>query len=108
MSVGPDTSLGTAWPSREVFRELASDRRVIPVVRRLLADSETPLGLYRKLANDEPGTFLLESAEHGGNWSRYSIVGARSAAILTAQDGQTRWIGVAPTGVPTSGPVTQT
>lgn len=104
----PGAVLGETWPNFAEFEELAANRRVIPVVRRLLADSETPLGLYRKLANDEPGTFLLESAEHGGNWSRYSIVGARSAAILTAQDGQTRWIGVPPTGVPTSGPVTQT
>jgi anthranilate synthase component I len=39
---------------------------VIPVVRRLLADGETPIGLYRKLAGERPGTFLLESAEHGG------------------------------------------
>ncbi len=56
---------------------------MIPVVRRLMADAETPVGLYRKLAQDRPGTFLLESAEHGGVWSRYSIVGARSHAVLT-------------------------
>ena len=40
-----------------------------------MADAETPVGVYRKLAKDAPGTFLLESAEHGGVWSRYSIVG---------------------------------
>ena len=83
--------------------ELARERRVIPVVRRLLADAETPLSLYRKLARDEPGTFLLESAEHGGVWSRYSIVGARSHATLTEKDGEAYWIGEAPAGVPTSG-----
>jgi anthranilate synthase component 1 len=69
-----------------VFAELARTRRVIPVVRRLLADGETPLGVYRKLAKGEPGTFLLESAEHGGVWSRYSIVGARAAATLTERE----------------------
>jgi len=42
------------------FRELARDRRVIPVSRRLLADAETPLSVYRKLAGGRPGTFLLE------------------------------------------------
>ena len=31
------------------------DRRVIPVVRRLLADGETPIGLYRKLAGERAG-----------------------------------------------------
>ena len=91
------------WPSLEEFRELARDRRVIPVVRRLLADAETPIGLYRKLARDQPGTFLLESAEHGGVWSRYSIVGARCRAVLTERDGEATWIGEPPVGVPTSG-----
>lgn len=108
MSTGPDGSLGSIWPNLETFEELATDRRVIPVVRRLLADGETPLGLYRKLSQDAPGTFLLESAEHGGNWSRYSIIGARSAAILTSREGQTHWIGQPPVGVPLVGPVTET
>ncbi len=95
---------GDVQPSLEQFRDLAADRRVIPVTRRLMADAETPVGLYRKLAQDQPGTFLLESAEHGGVWSRYSIVGARSHAILSEQDGQACWIGGdAPQGVPTSG-----
>src|SRR3954469_15003262 len=103
MSATPDLTFGVTWPSREQFRELARDRRVIPVVRRLLADAETPLGVYRKLARDEPGTFLLESAEHGGVWSRYSIVGARCSATLTEVDGEAHWIGERPVGRPPSG-----
>lgn len=94
---------GRMWPTFPVFAELALERRVIPVVRRVLADAETPLGVYRKLAKGAPGTFLLESAEHGGVWSRYSIVGAASAATLTEQGGQAHWIGTPPLGVPTSG-----
>ena len=107
MSAGPGPELGGVWPDLDTFRELARDRRVIPVVRRLLADAETPLGLYRKLAGGEPGTFLLESAEHGGVWSRYSIVGARSAAMLTERAGQATWLGEPPVGVPTDGPPMQ-
>ena len=99
----PDLTLGGTWPSLETFRELAADRRVIPVVRRFLADGETPIGVYRKLADDQPGTFLLESAEHGGVWSRWSIVGAASRATLTARDGVAHWIGDPPIGVPTGG-----
>lgn len=87
----------------ETFRKLASDRRVIPVSRRLLADGDTPVGLYRKLAAERPGTFLLESAENGRSWSRYSFVGVRSAATLTSRDGQAHWLGTPPVGVPTSG-----
>jgi anthranilate synthase component 1 len=68
-----------------------------------MADAETPVGVYRKLAKDQPGTFLLESAEHGGVWSRYSIVGAASRATLTERDGEAFWIGEPPVGVPTTG-----
>ena len=54
---------------------IAAGHRVVPVLRRLFADGETPVGVYRKLAEGRPGTFLLESAEQGGIWSRYSFVG---------------------------------
>ena len=79
---------GATWPDLPTFRDLARGRRFIPVVRRLLADAETPLGVYRKLAQSRPGTFLLESAEQGGVWSRYSIIGAASRAVLTERAGR--------------------
>ncbi|MFD8124594.1 anthranilate synthase component I [Streptomyces albidoflavus] len=87
----------------DTFRKLAQDRRVIPVSRKLLVDGDTPVGLYRKLAAERPGTFLLESAENGRSWSRYSFVGVRSAATLTARDGEAHWLGAPPAGVPTAG-----
>ena len=93
----------TATPDLAQFRELVHERRVIPVVRRLLADGETPVGLYRKLAQNRAGTFLLESAENGRVWSRYSFVGVRCAAMLTERDGQAHWLGHVPAGLPTTG-----
>ena len=90
---------GQVQPSLEEFRELAKTRRVIPVACRVLADAETPVALYRKLTNERAGTFLLESAEHGRSWSRYSFVGVRSRAMLTARDGVTRWLGDVPVGI---------
>ncbi len=97
-------SSGDVTPSLEDFRALAADRRVIPVTRRLMADAETPVGIYRKLAQGRPGTFLLESAEHGGVWSRYSIVGARSHAVLSEVGGRARWTGgEPPVGIPREG-----
>ena len=54
--------------------------RVVPVIRELFADAATPVGLYRSLADGRPGTFLLESAEQGGIWSRYSFIGVGSLA----------------------------
>jgi anthranilate synthase component I len=98
----PMTAQG-AVPDLATFRELARTRRVIPVTRRLLADGETPVGVYRKLAANKPGTFLLESAEHGRVWSRYSFIGAKSHATLTERGGTAHWLGEPPVGVPTSG-----
>jgi anthranilate synthase component 1 len=83
--------LGVTSPSREEFAGL--DQPLVPVRRRLLADSETAVGIYRKLAGNRPGTVLLESAEQGKQWSRYSFVGVRSAGVLTETDGGTQWLG---------------
>jgi anthranilate synthase component 1 len=94
---------GVVTPSLDDFRAMAATRPVVPLTRRLLADGETPVGVYRKLAGERPGTFLLESAEHGGVWSRYSFVGVRSIATLTERDGSAGWTGSPPAGVPTSG-----
>ena len=90
-------------PDLETFRDYAKDRRVIPVTRRLLADAETPIGVYGKLAAEREGTFLLESAENGGVWSRYSFIGVRSAATLTERDGEAVWTGNPPVGLPQTG-----
>jgi anthranilate synthase component 1 len=95
--------MGAVSPTREEFHALAASRRVIPVVRRLLADDETPLGVYRKLAANRPGTFLLESAENGQSWSQWSFVGVRAPAALTVVDGEAAWIGQTPVGLPSGG-----
>src|SRR6187402_3354140 len=89
-------------PTLEEFRKLAVERRVIPVYRRLLADAETAVGLYRKLAENRSGSYLLESAEQGV-WSRYSFIGVHAAATLTERAGQAVWTGHAPSGLPRGG-----
>jgi anthranilate synthase component 1 len=91
---------GVVMPDEETF--VATRKRVVPVTRRLLADGETPVGVYTKLAGG-PGTFLLESAEQGAAWSRYSFVGVRSVATLVERDGQAAWLGAPPSGVPVDG-----
>lgn len=90
--------------SRELFRALALEHRVVPVTRKVLADSETPLSAYQKLAQNRPGTFLLESAENGRSWSRWSFIGAGSAAALTVEGGEAAWLGNSvPAGAPRGG-----
>jgi len=71
---------------------LRAGHRVVPVIRELFADGETPVGIYRKLAVGKPGTFLLESAEQGGIWSRYSFVGVRSFGVLTQLGDAAQWL----------------
>ncbi|MGC5664891.1 anthranilate synthase component I, partial [Micromonospora sp. WMMD723] len=98
---------GALSPDLAGFVEAAARWRVVPVTRRLLADAETPVGVYRKLAGG-PGTFLLESAEQGVGsagmaWSRYSFIGVRSSATLVERDGVAQWTGTPPAGVPVSG-----
>jgi len=78
--------------TREAFDELLKEHRVVPVIRELFADGETPVGIYRKLAAGVPGTFLLESAEQGGIWSRYSFIGVSSYGVLTERDGAMHWL----------------
>ena len=85
------TSAGST--SRAEFHAaIAAGHRVVPVLRRLFADGETPIGVYRKLAGDRPGTFLLESAEQGGIWSRWSFIGVGSLGVLTEDAGGVTWI----------------
>ncbi|TFV66774.1 UNVERIFIED_ORG: anthranilate synthase component I [Bacillus sp. AZ43] len=95
---------GVTSPSPEEFAARAGDA-MVPVTRKLLADSETAVGIYRKLAGNRPGTVLLESAEQGKRWARYSFVGVRSAGVLTERDGVTQWLGDALPGLTDDLPV---
>lgn len=75
-------------PSRLAFHAYAADHGVVPVSVEVLADLETPLSVYAKLCKEGPG-FLLESAEHGERWGRYSFVGFDPFLTLTAKNGVT-------------------
>lgn len=78
--------------TREEFDALLAGHRVVPVIRELFADGETPVGIYRKLAAGAPGSFLLESAEQGGIWSRYSFIGVSSFGVLTQEGDMATWL----------------
>jgi anthranilate synthase component I len=93
--------MSSAHISLEEFREYAKNFNVIPVARKYLADTHTPLAIYQKLVGTRTRTFLLESAEHGGAWSRYSFIGVNSEAVLTEKDGKAIWLGTTPSGAPT-------
>ncbi|MGE0482738.1 MAG: anthranilate synthase component I [Gammaproteobacteria bacterium] len=58
--------------------------RRVPLTRRVLADLDTPLSVYAKLARG-PHSFLLESVEGGEKWGRYSIIGLPARRTLVVR-----------------------
>jgi len=64
----------------------------IPVTREVLADLDTPLSSYLKLARG-PYSYLFESVEHGEKWGRYSFIGLPCRTVLKAR-GQRVWVEV--------------
>ncbi len=70
------------------FAELAeAGYNRIPVVFETLADLDTPLSTYLKLARG-PYSYLLESAHGGEKWGRYSIIGLPCQTVLKVQGNQ--------------------
>ena len=66
----------------EHFAELAKQNYSrIPVIREVLADLETPLSCYLKLARG-PYSYLFESVHGGEKWGRYSLIGLPSSTII--------------------------
>lgn len=59
----------------------------VPIVREVLADLDTPLSAYRKLAS-APYTYLFESVQGGERWGRYSIIGLPAVEVLRVQQGE--------------------
>ena len=72
-------------PDFETFCNLAKKANFIPVYKEFLADIETPVTAYLKL-KDKGYSFLLESAEGGEKWGRYSFIGCTPILIITYQD----------------------
>ncbi|MED5510996.1 MAG: anthranilate synthase component I [Pseudomonadota bacterium] len=64
------------------FEQLAADGyNRIPLAREVLADLDTPLSTYLKLA-DAPYSYLFESVQGGEKWGRYSIIGLPCETVV--------------------------
>ncbi len=70
------------FPEPERFRALAADHNVVPVCAEILADTETPVSLLRKLYADQGPVFLFESVEGGERWGRYSFLGGSARSHI--------------------------
>ena len=71
------------FPSREEFQSLLHTATVVPVGARILADTETPVSVLARFAPHHPHLFLLESAEGGERWGRYSFMGVSARSMIT-------------------------
>jgi len=72
-------------PSRNEFLALAKEHTLVPVVRTLLADLETPVSAFLRAAWPEQECFLLESVENGEQVGRYTFIGLRPFKRIVAR-----------------------
>ncbi len=75
-------------PSREDVYQLFAQGDLVPVYRTMLADLETPVSVYMKLAQAGNISFLLESVEGGEQVGRYSFLGVNPKGMITIQNNQ--------------------
>jgi anthranilate synthase component I len=68
-------------PSLDEVRGLAGEFNLIPLRHSFIADCETPVSAFLKLRGGEPA-FLLESAEQGQRFGRYSFIGHHPREIV--------------------------
>ena len=73
----------------EDFEREATRGNVIPVVRSVLADLQTPVGAFLRIAGDATHAFLLESIEGGERVARYSFLAANPWMVARAHGGRT-------------------
>jgi anthranilate synthase component 1 len=75
--------------SFEEFLREARRGNVVPVVRSVLADLQTPVGAFLRIADGAPYAFLLESIEGGERVARYSFLGANPEMVVRGRGADT-------------------
>ncbi len=74
-------------PSFSQFKEMATRGNLIPVYGEFLADTETPVSAYLKI-KDKDFSYLLESADGGTTWGRYSFIGYKPLVVARFKNRQ--------------------
>ena len=72
-------------PTLDEFRRVARRGALVPVYREILADLETPVSAYMRIAKDRQYAFLLESVEKADTIGRYSFIGANPSIIFKSK-----------------------
>src|SRR3954468_8583061 len=68
-------------PTLDEVRELAREYTLVPLRHTFIADTETPVSAYLKLRGEGP-SFLLESAEQGQRFGRWSFLGVQPRGVI--------------------------
>jgi len=76
-------------PTFEDFERETVRGNLVPVTRVVLADLQTPLGAFIRIAGDTSHAFLLESIEGAERLARYSFIGANPSMIVRARGNKT-------------------
>ena len=71
-------------PDLNTFKNLAEEAELVPVYREILADLDTPLTIFAKVASHDSHAFLFESLEGGEKWGRYSFIGIDPLLTFTS------------------------
>src|SRR5881275_3429474 len=87
MAVAADTAGLDVGPSLDEVRALARDYTVVPLRHTFIDDCETPVSAYLKLRG-AGASFLLESAEQGQRFGRWSFVGVQQRAVMRLEHGR--------------------
>jgi anthranilate synthase component 1 len=76
------------FPDLERFHDLKGKAGLVPVYRKIIADLDTPLTLFAKVAENQSHVFLFESMEGGEKWGRYSFIGFDPLVTFSSKGNQ--------------------
>ena len=78
-------------PSLEEFKKLTKQGNLIPVYKEILADMETPVSAFYKIAGGERYSYLLESVEGGERLGRYSFISSGPSLVFKSKGKKVKW-----------------
>lgn len=70
------------------FATYAKKGNLVPLVKELILDCETPVSTFVKVARSQASTFLLESVEYGEKIGRYSLIGYDPRCIIEKKENE--------------------
>jgi len=73
------------YPTLDEVRRLKKRGNLVPIYREIVADLDTPVSAFLKIARGNH-SFLLESVEGGEHLARYIFIGTEPSLILKARD----------------------